>query len=213
MSHQSPSNIALILPTFLVLSTGCRKEYITNEYHIEQASSIHVVGDTLFIDGDTVLLNAPSAWTMPFQTAGGLIDVNETPGPWEPSDALITQVPYPLHAGDRVVVLMQFTLQRFGPCQQPFLVNAGMHLGSDGNELPGSLTAVDVTGTLNTPEVWISDETTKSFTRVGVFVATSTWNTPVFKPFVRVWSGACGSNQDNYGQYMNFSSTLIGLPQ
>lgn len=214
MNLKRPERVCLILPALLVLASGCKKEYITNEYHIEQGSSILVVGDTLFIDGDTVLLNTSNIWTMPYQTTGGMLDVQASPGPFELNDALITQGPGPIHAGDRVVVLMQFTLIKYGPCQDPVLVNAGMHLGVDGLDLPGSMTAVDVTGTLTTPEMWMPDETTRSFTRVGVFLASSTWDTPAFKPMVRVWNSAgCASDPDNYCLYMNFSSTLIGLPQ
>lgn len=214
MNLKRPERVCLFLAASLLLTSGCKREYITNEYHIEQASSIHVVGDTLFIDGDTVLLNTSNIWSMPYQTAGGSRDVEGSPGPFELTDAPIIQgAPGPIHAGDRVVVLMQFTLMKYGPCHDPVLVNAGMHLGVDGLDLPGSLTGVDVTGTLTTPEMWMPDETTRSFTRVGVFLASSTWANPVFKPMVRVWnSTGCASDPDNYCLYMNFSSNLIGLP-
>lgn len=218
MHRNMPPNKAL-KPFFIAIAMilalcGCKKDYITNEYHTVQDSSVSVVGDTLFIDGDTILLNTSASWVLPYQTTGGTLDVEEGPGPFELTDAPVTQGAGPIHPGDRVVVLMQFTLIKYGPCQQPVLVNAGMHLGVDGIDMPGSLTAVDVTGTLNTPEMWMPDETTKSFTRVGVFIASSTWSTPAFKPLVRLWNNTgCGSDPDNYGLYMSFSSTLIGLPQ
>ena len=218
MQHNMPFPRALlaffIVPVSILALQGCKKEYITNEYRTVQASSASIVGDTLFIDGDTVLLNTSSSWVMPYQTTGGTLDVKEGPGPFEPTDATVTQGPGPIHPGDRVAVLMQFTLIKYGPCQQPVLVNAGMNLGVDGIDVPGSLTAVDVTGSLSTQEMWMADETTKTFTRVGVFIASSTWDTPTFKPMVRVWnSTGCSADADNYCLYMSFSSTLIGLPQ
>jgi hypothetical protein len=198
---------------FLVL-IGCKKEYITNEhYTLEQADTVIVVnGDTLFIYGDTVLVNNTEAWVMPWSSAGQVIDVQDAAGPWNPSDACVTQAPYALRAPDRVIVLLQFTLRRDGPCPVDWFVNAGVHLGVDHDDIPGSSTAVDVTNSLDIPETWNSQESIKTFTRIGTFIPNSTWQTPIFRPYVRVWSEVCGPLPANMATFLGCSSTIINLP-
>jgi hypothetical protein len=218
MRHKNPYHKGIVVATAIVTGlflNSCEKECITNEYTIvdQSDSEVNVSGDTLFIDGDTVLLNSPQVNVMSYNSSGEQVNVHEDGSTWTVEDAWLTMQTNPLEPYDRVIVIMQFTLTRNGPCSQPLNLDAGVLLSDNVFALPGSPNTVDVAASLELTETWNADEPTKTITRIGTFDSgLSGWPTPLFRPFTRVWSAVCGANQVNYCTFTARSVTLLHLP-